>query len=390
MLQTLWLAAFLFLQGPTTVTVSGRVIADPVTSKRVMRVAISSVGGSNVLATTVDSDGTFEVPNVPPGSYTVIGFAATTVSKPIALTVGTSDIMNLSISLPEPKEVSGRITVQGNVPANLPVPRLTFSLSAMGNIPNSSANLPSNPQPDGSFKIVFPEGERRITVAAATIPPGYKVAALTYGATDLLKDPARIDAADTAELRVTLDASGLVPVSVSGHVTGLLTTNGVRVVLTHNVFGSSEASVNSDGSFAFSKVLPGSYVARLSLSGISAAKPVTVGDRDVTDVLIAYPREFVVTGHIIVEGGLAGISPDVVLEARDAKTGGGRNLANNVGRGVIMFNLHDGEYTVTARNAPDGYRIKSIMYGTTDLQKELLKIDGPVTWEIIVRLALAQ
>jgi len=53
---------------------------------------------------------------------------------------------------------------------------------------------------------------------------------------------------------------------------------------------------------------------------------------------------------------------------------------------VIMLNLKDGEYNVSARSVPSGYQVKSIMYGTTDLQKEPLKIDGPVTWEIIVRL----
>jgi hypothetical protein len=29
------------------------------------------------------------------------------------------------------------------------------------------------------------------------------------------------------------------------------------------------------------------------------------------------------------------------------------------------------------------------MYGTFDLQKVALKVDGPVTWEIIIRLAAA-
>jgi len=82
------------------------------------------------------------------------------------------------------------------------------------------------------------------------------------------------------------------------------------------LLGSVEASVNPDGSFAFSKVIPGNYAARLSLSGLSAAASIAVRDRDVTDVVINYPREFIVTGHTIVEGPLGGPPAQVVLEAK--------------------------------------------------------------------------
>jgi hypothetical protein len=71
----------------------------------------------------------------------------------------------------------------------------------------------------------------------------------------------------------------------------------------------------------------------------------------------------------------------------DAKPRDGRATTATVNNsGVIMLNVKDGEYTISARNLPTGYRVQSIMYGTTDLQKEPLKIDGPVTWEIILRL----
>ena len=69
-----------------------------------------------------------------------------------------------------------------------------------------------------------------------------------------LKNPLRVAVTDTAELRVTFDAAAITPVSVTGRVNGLLTTQGVRVVLTNPVFGSVESAVSSDGSFAFSKV----------------------------------------------------------------------------------------------------------------------------------------
>jgi hypothetical protein len=56
---------------------------------------------------------------------------------------------------------------------------------------------------------------------------------------------------------------------------------------------------------------------------------------------------------------------------------------------VILLNVKDGEYNVTVRSVPSGYQLKSITYGTIDLRTTPLKIDGPVTWEIIVRLVPA-
>ena len=210
----------------------------------------------------------------------------------------------------------------------------------------------------------------------------------TSGTTDLLKNPMRIAVADTAQLSVGFNARTVKPVNVSGRVTGLLTTKGVRVVLMNPVLASTEASVNPDGSFHFSGIIPGNYNARLSLSGLTAGTSISVGERDVSDAVIEYPRQFVVTGHVLVEGGSAANPPQISVEAKPAT--GRATTANGVGNGVIMFTLKDGEYNVSVRDVPSGYQVKSIVYGTTDLQKESMKIDGPVTWEIIVRLAASR
>jgi len=173
-------------------------------------------------------------------------------------------------------------------------------------------------------------------------------------------------------------------VNVSGRVTGLLTTTGVRVVLMSQVLPSIESPVSGDGSFSFIGVIPGNYTARLSLSGLSNGTGVTVRNQDVKDLVITYPRDFIVTGHIIVEGGAATSPPDVMLEAKSSA--GITRRSDTINNSVIMFNLKDGEYNIAPRSIPAGYQLKSIVYGTTDLQKAPLKIDGPVTWEIIVRL----
>jgi hypothetical protein len=388
LIVTLVASAVLSAQNSKTdvpVSVSGRVIANEATRGRVIRVALTGPTAAESLTTIVDDDGTFEFSKVSPGSYTAFAFAATSLSAPLNVSVGTTDVTGLAIRLPAPKTIGGRITVQGNLPKTIPVPRLAFLLAPVAGISVSSASLPANAEPDGSFRIALPEGERQVTVVSGTIPPGYKLASFTYGTTDLLKNPIRIAPTDSAELHVTLDATAITPVKVSGRVGDLLTTQGVRVVLTNPVFGSVEAPVSSDGSFAFSKVLPGTYIARLSLSGLSAGKQITVADRDLTDVLITYPRQFIVAAHVIVENAAAA-SPAIVLEAKPTGAAGSGGSSLNVNN-VVMLNLKDGEYNVSVRNIPAGYQLKSIMFGTTDLQKAPLKIDGPVTWEIIVRLS---
>jgi hypothetical protein len=368
------------------VSVSGRVTADEATRSRVIRVALTGAGAIEALTTVVDSDGSFEFSKVKPGSYTAIAFAATSVSAPMTLTVGTADMTDLTIRLPEPKPIKGRITVQGNLPGSVPLPRVAFFLPPLPDIPVSSATVALNAQPDGSFTAVLPVGERQIGLAAGSIPPGYKVTSFTYGNTDLLKNPLRVAAADTAELQLAFDTGGITLVKVSGQVANLITTHGVRVVLTHPTFGSLEAPVNTDGSFLFPRVMPGSYLARLSLSGLTAMNQVTVADHDVTDVVLRYPRTFIVSGHVLIEGSGSDPAPSFILEAKDTKPGAGPPTTGASINNLVMMNVKDGEYNVTVRDIPAGYQLKSITYGTTDLQKAPLMIDGPATWEIIVRL----
>jgi hypothetical protein len=367
---------------PPWVQVHGRITGNFAINAPV-RVTMNSSAVTETLTVTAEPDGSFEFSKVLPGSYSAMAISATSVSTPVTVTVGTTNLTDLAIRLPEPKEISGRVDLQSKLP--LPIHRLGLSLAPIAGIPASGASLPVNLLPDGSFKIALPPGERRISLVTDTIPPGYKLVSFLYGTTDLLKSPLRIALTEDAELRITFDAPNAAPVSVSGQVTGLLYTKGVRVVLMNPFFDPIEAPVNPDGSFVFSKVGPGNYSARLSLSGLSASTAVAVGNLDVTNIVIAYPREFIVTGHIIVEGGAAGNAPPVTLEANDAKTGATRrsNIANN---GVMLLSVKDGEHNISVRSLPSAYRIKSIMYGTVDLQKAPLKIDGPPTWEIIVRV----
>jgi hypothetical protein len=78
--------------------------------------------------------------------------------------------------------------------------------------------------------------------------------------------------------------------------------------------------------------------------------------------------------------------PPVTLEARSATGAVASSSAASNGNTPLVLTVSDGEHRVSVRNVPAGYTLKSIRYGTVDLQQTPLKVDGPITWEIVVRL----
>ena len=183
------------------------------------------------------------------------------------------------------KEVTGRVVAEG-----LGVPR--FSLPVLG-AGRPSTTIAINPQSDGSFKVALPLG-RNIVGSPTGLPAGFSVKSIMYGSADLSKDPLNIAAADTAELVIILGAPRLG--SISGRVTGLKSTEGVRMVLRNNTPGTSwEAPLAADGSFVLTKVNPGTYSLRVSYGGIGTAKQVVLANDDIEDV---FQLLFVVTHRL--------------------------------------------------------------------------------------------
>jgi hypothetical protein len=203
------------------------------------------------------------------------------------------------------------------------------------------------------------------------------------GVADLLTSPLRISSSDSGELLITLALNGPPPaVSVSGRVTGIAPGEILRIALREPTGGqlsaALETNVGPDGAFTFPKVLPGNYIVYFRLR---AQTRVTVADKDVTGVLVANPQDIMVSGHVIAEGAQTAL-PALLIEVSGKAT-----TAQSRPTGVFILSLEKGENSITVRNIPEGYRLKSITYGDVDLQKEPLKLDGPALWDIIVRLA---
>jgi TonB family protein len=181
--------------------------------------------GKNLIAPmnfNAAADGSFELPQVLPGDYT-LGVTAP-VARSVAVHVGNADVQNIEIAVPTMKEVTARVTFEGQQPGGYtltqqmtttvvaglatrlivrmggPVTSFDFSLNDTGGTTVSNAVR----QPDGTYRLRLPEGERRVTPSV----PGYTVKSVSYGATDLLTDPLlKVSGTDTAQLEVTLALS---------------------------------------------------------------------------------------------------------------------------------------------------------------------------------------
>lgn len=181
---------------------------------------LASVGDR--FETTPEPDGRFEFPTVPMGAYVIR--ANTSAWALASVVVANKDVTGVDVVVPQTREVTGRVLIEG---LSQTTPRLSFSLvDPLGNF-----TVPVTVQRDGTFRAVFPEGERTVTLAV----PGFAVKSLNYGATDLLKSPLKIAVSDQAELQVTLAASAAAPTTgfrggvVGGTIGGVVggTTGGV-------------------------------------------------------------------------------------------------------------------------------------------------------------------
>src|SRR5262245_49567702 len=292
----------------------------------------------------------------------------------------------LLLQTPSPagvRVVTGRLSVEGGAPApsSFTLPLMAVGAAATPALPaNASRALTIRPQIDGTFRVQLPSGDYRLG-APARLPPGYTLQSIAYGGVDLLRSPLKISTEDSAELVINLAVNGPSPaVSVSGHVTGMAPGQFQRIALREPTGGdlsaALETSVGADGAFTFPKVLPGNYIVYLRLR---PQTQVTVGNKDVTGLTVAYPQDILVSGHVIAEGAQTAI-PAIIVE------GNGKPASQNRGTGTFILSLAKGENSISVRDIPEAYRLKSITYGDVDLQKEPLKLDGPAIWDIIVRL----
>ena len=228
-------------------------------------VNLNSPGYAVGLQAAVATDGSFEFPAVFPGNYSarLTPIVANSNVSMVNVVVGSTDVTGVEIVVPRQKQISGRITLEGRGP--MPQFGIQMTVGSSNSSSSFSIYMAINPQPDGTFRLTVPEGERR-AATPGNLPAGYALKSISYGSTDLMASPMKVSVSDTAELHITISTPDLPPVKVSGKVSAYSAARGpLRVNLTAPGYaGSLQATVASDGSFNFSEVFPGNYSARVT------------------------------------------------------------------------------------------------------------------------------
>ena len=331
-----------------------------------------AVGGSlsGSLETWVRTDGTFEFPAVPQGSYMLrsIPTAAATSTR---LEIGRSDVRELEIVIPFQLETTGRVLLEGrdlgpNATVQATMPTFTTATGI---------------HDDGSFTFRLPEGENRISMAR--LPAEFSVKKISYGNIDITRSPLKVDATTAPqEILITLVTNSLdsLPgVKVSGRLitdTGKpgFPDNQLRLTPAEGDGKGLEAIVNADGTFEFRNVAPGFYWLQGSTSSRSR---ISVGGSEVKDLEILVPSRTQVAGTIVVvdaNGKPYPFRPNVSMVFRLPTTGFSATSVHP--DGTFGMALSDNQYVTTVGNLPAEYTIKSISSGHVNLLEKPLVVDA--------------
>ncbi len=274
----------------TPVRAAGRIIGLDTASRTSspIRVVLSDPSFAREQVVTAGTDGSFEFPEVLPGSYRASVTGIDSMKGVVtSLVVPDAGVDNLTIRVPMRKDIRGRIVVEGGGP--IPFAKLTLR-STTPDSTETSVEVESDT--DGTFHAALLEGS---ILGGVALPGGYELIAASYGAASLSHPPLLISGTDDSELQIRVKAPGdLSAVRVRGTVQGLsataLAAQGIRVSLASSIYAHPGSTVvKSDGSFEFANAFSGRYILRLSGPGLAGniCVQVHVRDSDVVDVRMA-------------------------------------------------------------------------------------------------------
>jgi hypothetical protein len=222
------------------------------------------------------------------------------------------------------------------------------------------------------------------------VPDGYCLQSIAAGSTHLLKSPLKITASGAATITMALGVSA--GVNVSGRIKAYKDTpqSPQRVILARRAgVERFETSIKPDGSFEFTKVMPGAYDARVVMARNLWSPPttLTVPTRDLRDVEITIPASVNVSGRVIVDGN--GPAPKFVLPLIRVSSSQVINIEISALDGTFTVTLPEGAYRLKTdasddNRIPRAYILRSLTYGPVDLLKEPFVISDTKHAEIQV------
>lgn len=373
------------------------------------RVQISGPVGQ--FTSAIAADGTFEIPHVRPGRYNIAVTPAPGM-QPQPIVVSADDLRGIELVVPRLTTVAGTVATESGSA------RLRFTMAFDGR-PVYRTNVAV--APDGMFSTALPEGEYLLRITG--LPAGYYLKSLATDKSDLLAKPLKIAATDSAvPIAMTL---GMSPgVKVSGRVKvssrDAEPASAKSILLSGSATSEAvDALLEPDGSFEFAKVMPGAYLARVTLASNLGAPlvPVVIPNKDVGGLEILVPGEVEVFGRVDVDGygpppkfslllvrgpGVAlsaakpGEIPTLPANAAPAllRAGGNDGMegvelsVNALPDGSFKIRLPEGSYRVAAvsnANAiPPRYLLRSLTYGPADLLKEPMTVSAEKPSEMLV------
>jgi hypothetical protein len=258
-----------------TVSVRGRVLSelDPATTGANARCTVVLAPASNMAtggasrSTTCSAEGTFEIKSVLPGAYTLNAFSVgvqQNLAARVPVQVGSSNVDNLSITIRRGVPLSGKVTVDGDVP--LDTKRIGILLPPFD---PEGLILSAPPSPklkeDGSFEAndVRPE---RYRVTLSNLAEGWYVKSIRSGRADVLLEGLEISGASPPPIEVVLSPHAA---RVSGVVIGTKSQKpapGAMVVLVPedkaragNPLYYRNILTDASGRYNFIDIPPGDY-----------------------------------------------------------------------------------------------------------------------------------
>jgi hypothetical protein len=373
---------------PPWVKVKGRITGGVVPG---LNVTLIGANAGEILRAGVDSNGTFEFPRVIPGPYTVrpeggLRFNTTAVAR--LINVGSVDLDDLEIALPQTVNVSGRVLIEGG--GSLRLQRLGFTISGNG-VPNRTISaILSN----STFSLTLPDGQYLIgldTQLGALY--GYGVKSMTYGSESVLGKPVKVSAADAGkELVVTLEKSGPGGVKVSGRVTNLSGDIAQVSILGNgfNINGPNAILADANGAFEIPDVPPGAFTLRVLSPRVGIDVSATINilpGKDLTGVEIPFPTLHGTDGKVVLDpdNGTTPFVPRFWLKLTGSQTITAYPKEQPDGSFTIALPL--GEWTVSVPNLSSDVTLKSLNYGDRNLLTEKIIVVANETKQLRMSVA---
>jgi hypothetical protein len=257
----------------------------------------SDAGSTNYKAKT----GTFEIGDLLPGTYSIVALVTDTAqpgargpvarsSAMIPVTIGSADVDNLTISTVPAGAIPGRVRIDGQLPAQMSIERLTVQLTPLAGAQTSLSgvlgsvfyqNTRTTVAADGTFRLlnVVP-GDYRIELGGFPINvnnpanPGTQYIGTMQTANAYVKD-ARLDGNDALNAPVRFSGSVSNGLDIvlgfgSGRVDGTVTDARSQPVSAGRVVAVPDRmrfrtdlyrqlAIDQSGRFAFASLPPGDY-----------------------------------------------------------------------------------------------------------------------------------